>query len=43
MYVIKVKKPDEVKKPEDFYDVVATIPGKDVFMPAAESTCKHDW
>jgi branched-chain amino acid transport system substrate-binding protein len=43
MYVIKVKKPDEVKQPEDYYDVVATIPGKDVFIPEAESTCKHDW
>ncbi len=44
MYVIKVKKPEEVKKDsEDYYDVVATIPGKDVFIPEAESTCKHDW
>jgi branched-chain amino acid transport system substrate-binding protein len=43
MYVIKVKKPDEVKVPEDYYDVVATIPGKDVFIPEAESTCKHAW
>lgn len=44
MYVIKVKKPEEVKKgSEDYYDVIATIPGKDVFIPEAESTCKHDW
>ena len=44
MYVIKVKKADEVKKDsEDYYQVVATIPGKDVFIPEAESTCKHNW
>jgi branched-chain amino acid transport system substrate-binding protein len=43
MYVIKVKQPGKVKQPEDYYDVVATIPGKDVFIPEAESTCKHDW
>jgi branched-chain amino acid transport system substrate-binding protein len=43
MYVIKVKQAAEVKQPEDYYDVVATIPGKDVFIPEAESTCKHDW
>jgi branched-chain amino acid transport system substrate-binding protein len=43
MYVIKVKQPDQVKTQEDYYDVVATIPGKDVFIPEASSTCKHDW
>ncbi|WP_158932145.1 ABC transporter substrate-binding protein [Acidisphaera sp. S103] len=43
MYVIKVKKASEVKQPEDYYDVVATIPGKDVFIPESESTCKHNW
>jgi branched-chain amino acid transport system substrate-binding protein len=43
MYVVKVKKAEEVTSPEDYYTVVATIPGKDVFIPEAESTCKHDW
>jgi branched-chain amino acid transport system substrate-binding protein len=44
MYVIKVKKVEDVKKDsEDFYDVTAAVPGKDVFIPEAESTCKHDW
>jgi branched-chain amino acid transport system substrate-binding protein len=43
MHVIKVKQPDQVKQPGDYYDVIATIPGKDVFIPEAESTCKHDW
>jgi branched-chain amino acid transport system substrate-binding protein len=44
MYVIKVKAADAVKKDsEDYYDVLATIPGKDVFIPEAESACKHNW
>jgi branched-chain amino acid transport system substrate-binding protein len=43
MYVIKVKQANEVKEPEDYYNVVATIPGKDVFIPEGETTCKHDW
>lgn len=43
MYVIKVKKPDEVKEPEDFYTVIATIPAKAAFAPLSENTCKHDW
>jgi branched-chain amino acid transport system substrate-binding protein len=43
MYVIKAKKPDQVKEAEDYYDVIATIPGKDVFIPEAESTCAHNW
>ena len=43
MYVIKVKQPDQVHTPEDYYDVVATIPGKDAFLPESDSTCKHDW
>jgi len=42
--VIKVKKPEEVQKgSEDYYKVLATIPGKDVFIPESASTCKHDW
>ncbi len=43
MYVIKVKKADEVKEPEDFYTVAATIPAKDAYTPLSENTCKHDW
>jgi branched-chain amino acid transport system substrate-binding protein len=43
MYVVRVKNAEEVKSAEDYYSVVATIPGKDVFIPEAESTCKHDW
>lgn len=43
MYVIKVKQPGEVKEPEDYFTVEATVPGKDVFIPVEQSTCKHDW
>jgi branched-chain amino acid transport system substrate-binding protein len=43
MYVIKVKQPNEVRTPGDYYDVVATVPGRDVFIPEAESTCRHTW
>ena len=43
MYVIKVRQPDQVRTPGDYYDVVATVPGRDVFIPEAESTCRHDW
>jgi branched-chain amino acid transport system substrate-binding protein len=43
MYVIKVKQPDKVKESEDYYDVIATIPGKAVFIPETESACKHGW
>jgi branched-chain amino acid transport system substrate-binding protein len=43
MYVIKVKTADQVKEPEDYYTVVATIPGTEAFTPAEQSTCKHTW
>jgi branched-chain amino acid transport system substrate-binding protein len=43
MYVIKVKDQKDVKEAEEYFDIVATVPGKDVFIPEAESTCKHAW
>ena len=43
MYVIKVKKPDEVKTPGDFYTVEATVPGAEAYDSADHSTCKHNW
>ncbi len=43
MYVIEVKKQDEVKEPEDFFKVLATIPGREAFIPEEESPCKHGW
>jgi branched-chain amino acid transport system substrate-binding protein len=43
MYLEQVKKANEVKTPDDVFTVLATVSGKDAFMPASESTCKHDW
>lgn len=39
MYLMTVKKPDESKEPWDYYNVVATIPGKEAFMDPAQSGC----
>ena len=39
MYLVRVKKPDEVKVPWDYYTILSTIPGKQAFRPLAESEC----
>ncbi len=39
MYLVEVKKPEESKKPYDYYRIVATIPGDRAFRPAAEGNC----
>ena len=39
MYLFEVKKPDESKKPWDYYKLVSTIPGDKAFFTAAESGC----
>ena len=39
MYLLEVKKPSESKEPWDYFKVLATIPGKEAFLPAAESGC----
>ncbi|WP_150697838.1 ABC transporter substrate-binding protein [Pandoraea terrae] len=39
MYLMQVKKASESKKPWDYYNVVATIPGEKAFTTVAESTC----
>jgi branched-chain amino acid transport system substrate-binding protein len=43
MYVIQVKNADEVKEKEDFFKIIATVPGKDAFLSEDESLCKHNW
>jgi branched-chain amino acid transport system substrate-binding protein len=43
VYLEQVKKASEVKTPDDVFTVLSTVSGKDAFMPASESTCKHDW
>jgi branched-chain amino acid transport system substrate-binding protein len=39
MYLVEVKKPEESKKPFDYYKVVATIPADRAFRPLAEGNC----
>jgi branched-chain amino acid transport system substrate-binding protein len=38
-YLFQVKKPSESKGPWDYYNLVATIPADQAFLPLAESTC----
>lgn len=39
MLLVEVNSPDESTGPADLYEVIATIPGKDLFLPAADSGC----
>lgn len=39
MYMFQVKTPAESKKPWDYYNLVATMPGDKAFMPLSKSTC----
>ncbi|TAL79615.1 MAG: ABC transporter substrate-binding protein [Burkholderiaceae bacterium] len=39
MYLMQVKTPAESKKPWDYYNVVQTLPGDEVYGSLAESTC----
>ncbi len=38
-YLVRAKKPSEVKKAWAYYDVVQTIPAAEAYPPLAESTC----
>ena len=40
MYLMQVKKPEESKGPWDYYNVVATLPGDEIYTKLSESTCK---
>jgi len=40
MFLMQVKTPEESKAPWDYYDVIATLPGKEVYTTPEESTCK---
>ncbi|AOB30573.1 ABC transporter permease [Bordetella sp. H567] len=40
MYLMQVKTPKESKGPWDYYKVVATLPGDQVYTKLSESTCK---
>jgi branched-chain amino acid transport system substrate-binding protein len=43
MYVIRVKKEADVKQPEDYYDVISTVPAAQAFTPVDQTHCKHAW
>jgi branched-chain amino acid transport system substrate-binding protein len=40
MYLFEVKKPEDSKKPWDYYKLLSTIPGDKAFFTVAESGCK---
>jgi branched-chain amino acid transport system substrate-binding protein len=40
MYLVEVKKPDEVTEKQDFLKLVATVPATTAFKPYAQSACK---
>ncbi|MGO4439370.1 ABC transporter substrate-binding protein [Rhizobium sp. RAF56] len=39
MYLLQVKKPEESKQPWDYFNVLATIPGKEAYIDPAKSGC----
>ncbi|MGE6740480.1 ABC transporter substrate-binding protein [Allorhizobium pseudoryzae] len=39
MYLLEVKKPADSKAPWDYYNVLATIPGKEAYIDPAKSGC----
>lgn len=39
MYLVEVKKPEESKKPYDYYKVISVIPGDKAFRPLSEGAC----
>lgn len=40
MYLLEVKKPGDSKEPWDYFNVLATIPGKDAYIDPAKSGCE---
>ena len=41
MYLAQVKKPEESKKPWDYYKILRVIPGDEAYKPLAESECPY--
>jgi branched-chain amino acid transport system substrate-binding protein len=39
MYLVQVKAEADSKAPWDYYQVIQTIPGTEVFQPISESEC----
>ncbi|AUL46656.1 ABC transporter permease [Bordetella trematum] len=40
MYLMQVKTPEQSKGPWDYYNVIATLPGEEIYTKPSESTCK---
>jgi branched-chain amino acid transport system substrate-binding protein len=40
MLLVEVKKPDESKRPYDYYRILSTIPPDQAFRPLQEGGCK---
>ncbi|WP_416798803.1 ABC transporter substrate-binding protein [Ciceribacter azotifigens] len=40
MYLLEVKKPGDSKEPWDYFNVLATIPGKEAYIDPAKSGCE---
>ncbi len=39
MYLARVKSPDELSGPWDYYEILRTIPGDEAYLPLADSQC----
>lgn len=40
MYLVQIKRPEEAEYAWDYYKILATIPAKEAFQPAAETGCQ---
>lgn len=40
LYLFSVKKPEDSKRPWDYYDLIAKVSGEEAFRPLAESECE---
>lgn len=40
LYLFSVKKPEDSKRPWDYYDLIAKVSGEEVFRPLSESECE---
>lgn len=38
-YLVEVKTPEELKRPWDYYKLIATVPGNEAFRPLADGGC----
>jgi branched-chain amino acid transport system substrate-binding protein len=41
MYLYSVKKPEESKRPWDYYNLIAKVPGVDAFRPMQDGDCEY--